>query len=215
MTDFRDRINQSQTLEKPFIEIFNEKCATHRIVKFGFESTAMSEYHNDIVLTKDDTSQFLRYLPDSVLTSRSDNRSIEPKTGLIEFKVQNILLDKKFLSDVQRDYHKNGNEDLPLTHEDQVFNIEKDAFDTYLRVASLEIAIVVVAWQNPTQLLRAQYVDKIKICNEHTPRPGGRGSGTTITNTHIDSYQEAETFFNNEFGISTEVLSAIKNKLAT
>ena len=62
MSTFDDRLKQAEKLEKPFIQAFNSACQTHRIVKFGIETTRMSKLHQYIRYARDATSQFIRYL---------------------------------------------------------------------------------------------------------------------------------------------------------
>ena len=144
----------------------------------------------------------------------TDNAEDEtPKTTLIEFKVQDTLIRREwFFENIRIDYALSKETDAPrLEEKSQVFATEKDALDLYREVASLGIKVVIVAWQSPTGRLRAQYVDQIVTCNTHTPGRQGSGSGTPQYNTHIDSYEDIEPFFEREFGIRPDVLEAIRN----
>jgi len=83
-TNFHTRIQQAEELEVPFMSKFNELCYTHKIIKFGIETTKLNELHQYISSSTDPTSQFLRYLPDSVLIPTQVDQSSSPT--LIEFK---------------------------------------------------------------------------------------------------------------------------------
>ena len=213
MTSFEDRIEQSHQLEVPFIDVFNEACESHEIVKFGFETTQLRRLHRYIRYAEDVSSHFVRYLPDSVLIKKNNGAvDTNPKTALIEFKVQNTLVRSDgFFARIQNDYGEHV--EFPLSQKDQVFGTEKAAHDLYRLISSLGVIVVVVAWQSPTSRFRAQYVDKIVICNENIPGSAGVGSGTPQYNTHIDSYIEADQFFEQEFGIDPQVLERIKQEI--
>lgn len=213
MAGFADRIAASQVLVDAFMNGFNETCSTHRIVQFGVESTEVRDLHEHIRHASDQSSRFVRYLPDSVLVRTRDGaNAIGPKTCLIEYKVQNTLIrSDRFFSQIQSAYGTDN--DLALTEKDQVFAVERDALMLYKAIQRLGVVVIVVGWQGPTRRLRVQHVEEIIVCHEHTPRAGGAGSGTPESNTHFDSYREVGEFFASEFGIERDVMAEIYHVL--
>ena len=213
MSSFSDRTQKADTLEAPFIRTLNEMCQTHRIAQFGVENTDVKQLHQYIRNAYDVSSRFVRYLPDSVIV-RTDDSGIGPKTALIEFKVQSELIRKDwFFEDIQKKYQgRKRPEDPLLIEKPQIFDVEKDALDIYTNIATkLEVAVIIIGWQKPTNRLIAQYADKIVVCSEWHPSKAKRasGSGTIIYNTHIDSYQPLDAFLSEEFGIQSHVISTI------
>lgn len=216
MRTFRDRIQTADKLEVPFIKTLNRECQTHRIAKFGIESTDVRGIHKYIRFADDVSSQFVRYLPDSVIVRTIDS-GIGPKTALIEFKVHDTRIKyNSFLNLINREYQKRKlPQDPELTQKDQVFQVERDALDIYKQIASLEVEVIVIGWQRTTNRLIAQYADKIVICNEWVPDPNKSedGSNTPIYNTHIDSYEPLDVFLSGEFGIQDRVINAIMQSI--
>ena len=216
MKAFSDRTQQADKLEGPFIETLNQECQTHKIAQFGIESTEIREIHEYIRNAYDISSRFIRYLPDSVIV-RTDDNGLGPKTALIEFKVQDTLIySDNFFRSIQRNYQgTKQTEDPVLIEKPQIFQVEKDALDIYKQIAGLGVAVIVIGWQTPTDKLIAQYADKIVVCHEWLPSRERRetGSGTAISNTHIDSYQPLDTFLREEFGIQDHVLNAIMRSI--
>ena len=216
MRSFSDRTQTADELEVPFIRTLNQICQTHRIAKFGVESTGISELHQYIRFATDVSSRFVRYLPDSVIV-RTDDNGIGPKTALIEFKVQDTLIySDGFFNGIKTTYQRRKrSEDPPLTEKPQIFQVEKDALDIYNEIAKLEVAVIVVGWQTPTDRLIAQYAHKIVVCHEWLPSREKRdsGSGTPISNTHIDSYEPLNDFCSRELGIQGQVLNAIEQSI--
>ena len=216
MRSFRDRTETAEKLETAFIRTLNEICPTHRIAKFGVESTDISELHQYIRFATDVSSRFVRYLPDSVMV-RTDDSGIGPKTVLIEFKVQDTLIySDRFFNQIQAAYQNSKRpEDPVLIEKPQIFQVEKDALDIYNQIAGLGVAVVTIGWQKSTDRLIAQYADKIVICHEWFPSRERRvsGSGTPICNTHIDSYEPLDAFGSREFAIGSDVLDAIMRSI--
>ncbi len=212
MKSFSDRTQTADELEIPFIHTLNERCETHRIANFGVENTDVKQLHQYIRNAYDVSSRFVRYLPDSVMV-RTDDNEIGPKTALIEFKVQDTLIyADSFFNQIKTTYQNTQRpENPPLTEKRQIFQVEKDALDIYKEIAKLEVAVIIVGWQTPTDRLIAQYADKIVVCHEWIPDPERRasGSGTPISNTHIDSYEPLDAFLSKEFRIHARVLNAI------
>ena len=207
MTTFQERLEAAAKLEKPFIRIFNEQCATHQIVKFGVETTRVGEFHGLVKYASDPSSHFIRFLPDSVIIRESDDeQSRGPKTALVEFKVQETNIERDtFFRRIRQGY---GNRRPPLTNKRDIFSMERDSLEMYKNLSSeMDVVVVIVAWQSPTNLLRAQYVNKIMVANEHPQRRG------TIANTHFGTYQDAANFFEREFGIDRTALDSIKDAL--
>ena len=216
MRSFSDRIQTADELEAAFIHTLNEECETHKIAKFGVESTDISELHQYIRFANDVSSRFVRYLPDSVMVRTNDN-GIGPKTALIEFKVQDTLIySDRFFNQIRAAYQRTKQpEDPTLIEKNQIFNVERDALDIYRRIASLEVSVIVIGWQRPTHRLIAQYADRIVICNQwHGDRDRRTsGSGTPNYNTHIESYQPLESFCRTELGIQDHVVNAIMQSI--
>ena len=217
MRTFRERTQQADTLEGPFIRTLNEMCQTHRIAQFGVESTDVKQLHPYIRNAYDVSSRFVRYLPDSVIV-RTDDNGIGLKTALIEFKVQSELIRKDwFFESIQEEYQdRKQPEDPLLIEKPQIFDVEKDALDIYTDIVTkLGVAVIIIGWQKPTDRLIAQYANKIVICSEWRPSKAKRdsGSGTTIYNTHIDSYEPLGDFCRTVFGIQDHVLNAIMQSI--
>lgn len=218
MRTFGDRTQQAAKLEAPFIRTLNEICETHRIANFGVENTGIHDLHEYIRFATDISSRFVRFLPDSVMV-RTDDNGIGPKTALIEFKVQDTLIESDyfFKKTIKTEYQMRIRpEDPELTEKPQIFQIEKEALDIYNEIATkLGVAVIVIGWQTPTDRLIAQYANKIVVCHEWIPDPKkrGAGSGTAISNTHIDSYQSLDAFLSEVFRIQDHVLNAIMQSI--
>lgn len=219
MRDFDDRTKKAAKLEIPFINTLNEICQTHRIANFGVENTDVKQLHQYIRESYDISSRFVRFLPDSVIV-RTDDKKIGLKTALIEFKVQNTLIyDTNFFKGVKTEYQKRIRPgDPPLINKPQIFEVEKDALDIYKVIATkLEVEVVVIGWQKTetTDRLIAQYANKIVVCHDWIPSKKKRdsGSGTAISNTHIDSYEPLDVFCSREFGIDDQVLNEIMQSI--
>lgn len=215
MTTFDERLKEGAKLEKSFIQIFNDQCLTHQIVNFGAESARADEFHDIVKHADDPTSQFIRFLPNSVIIREIDNeQSRGPKTAFVKFIARKILIKRDaFFRRIRQEY---GNQRPPLINKHDIFTIDRDPLALYKKLASeMDVVIVVVAWQSPTKLLRAQYLNEIVVVNEHTYTPGpyGPGSGSPITNTHFGTYQDAANFFEREFGIDRTALDSIKATL--
>ena len=217
MSSFDDRTQTAGKLEAPFIHTLNEICETHEIANFGVENTDVKKLHRHIRKAYDISSRFVRFLPDSVMV-RTDDKGIGPKTALVEFKVQDTLIySTNFFDNIKKTYHgRKRPEDPELVEKPQIFQVEKDALDIYKAIATkLEVIVVVIGWQTPTDRLIAQYANKIVVCHEWLPSKEKRedGSGTAISNTHIDSYEPLDIFCSREFGIPDHVLNAIMRSI--
>ena len=216
MKTFHDRTKTANELETPFIDTFNKICQTYRIAYFGIENTEIRELHEYIRYAYDVSSRFVRFLPDSVIV-RTDDSGIGLKTALIEFKVHDTPIRyDSFLRRINEAYQdRKQPEDPELTQKNQIFQVEKDALDIYKKIAKLGVAVIIIGWQKTTDRLIAQYANKIVICNEWTPNPQKLedGSGTTIYNTHIGSYQPLDAFLHEVFGIQDRVSNAIMQSI--
>ena len=216
MRTFEDRTQTASKLETPFIDTLNRECETHKIAKFGVENTDMKELHEYIRFAPDVSSRFVRYLPDSVMV-RTDDDEIGPKTVLIEFKVQKTLIySNDFFRDIQKEYAETKEpEDPILDAKEQIFQVEKDALDIYKQIAELGVAVIIIGWQTPTGRFIAQDADKIVICHDWLPSKEKRdsGSGTVISNTHIDSYKPLDAFFSKRFAIQDHILNAVMESI--
>ena len=211
--DFQHRLVQAARLETPFIETFNEVCQTHRIFKFGIESTELRNLHQYIRSASDDTSHFIRYLPDSALV-RTDGTT--PHTSLLEFKVSDSLVQTDSLLGRIQQEHQRLNEGIPPIQDKQdIFGMEKASLDFYQRLADVGVRVVVIAWQTKrtqdTDTIRAQYADRVVTCQVQEPSPAlrARGSGTVISNVHFGEFVAAQDFFEREFGIAQVTLAAV------
>lgn len=216
MQDFSERTKKAAKLEIPFINTLNQKCQTHRIANFGVENTDVKQLHHYIRFAQDISSRFVRFLPDSVMV-RTNNNEIGLKTALIEFKVQDTLIySDYFFNNIKAEYQNRMQPGNPeLTEKPQIFQVEKDALDIYKEIAKLEVEVIVIGWQTPTDRLIAQYANKIVVCHIQHPSPEKRkdGSGTDIANTHIDSYEPLDVFCRREFGIDDQVLNEIMQSI--
>ena len=217
--NFQDRLAQAARLETPFMANFNEVCRTHRIFKFGIESTELRNLHGYIRSATDDTSHFIRYLPDSALV-RTDGST--PHTALLEFKVQDTLVQAdSFFDRIQREHQQLNQGNPPIRDKQDIFSIEKASLDFYQRLASVGVMVVVVAWQTrrtlDTDTIRAQYADRVVTCQVQVPSPElrARGSGTVISNVHFGEFVAARDFFESEFGIAPATLDAVVGAVRT
>lgn len=219
MATFDARLAEAATLGTPFVDTFNAHCSTHRIVKFGIENTPLRGSHGYIRNSRDQTSQFVRYLPDSVLVRLDDvieiGQVVGPKVSLVEFKVSlTPVRTTSLFRRIQSDY---GDGPLPLSSPEQIFDVERDALNLYRAIAGLGVSLIVVAWQRHSLpgLIKAQYANDIVVCNEVVPGGGGRGSGTPVANTHFGSYRGITEFFEQECAIAPSVLEAVVSEVVT
>lgn len=211
-TNFANRLRLADELEQAFINSFNENCHPHVIIKFGIESTRLSEAHEHLRHRYDPTSQFLRYMPDSVLINTESSTT---PSALIEFKVADTGVRQQSFFNRIRAICPDMNPPF-LTKED-VFNVESEALNGYLNLTKLGIPVVVVGHatfrqDNP---LRAQFADSIAICNEYNPNRGrgSEGSGTIIANVNFASFEPVGDFFSRVYGIDPELLQAVEQSV--
>ena len=210
---FQNRLAQAERLEKPFIASMSAECTTHQIVKFGIESTELRRIHEYIQLALDSTSQFVRYLPDSVLVSKAPILGIPRRTTLLEFKVQDTLVQQDtFFQRILAEHFQRNQNTPPLANKEDIFSLEKASLDLYQQLAIINVAVVVVAWQTrrtrDADTIRAQYADQVVTCQVQTPQQTS-GSGTVISNVHFGAFVPVQAFFEQELGVASSVLDAV------
>lgn len=206
---FGTRTELAARLENTFTAAFNERVSTHRVVKSGVEATEIHQFHDAIRYCYDPTSKYVRYWPDSVMLSYAHGQE---DTALLEFKcaATGVRLES-FLDQLRR-----ACPDLqpPFSSRHDVYNIEADALDHYVRLAGIGVKVIIVAYrlgivENP---IRAQFVENIAVCNEYDPNVGGRntGSGTMIANANFASFVNLTDFFTAEFSLDRAALMEVE-----
>ena len=211
MSDFEQRLQLAARLESNFINAFNQLCITHRVIKYGIESTKLAEAHKYILSSQDETSKFIRYIPDSVLVSTGTTKQ---DTTLLEFKAADSgIYSDSFFNKLRMNECPNMNP--PFKSKADVFNIEAEALTLYKRLNEIGVRVVIIAHaayrqDNP---LRAQYVEKIAVCNTYNPNQGigSRGSGTKIANANLASFDLMPNFFNKELNIDFDIATKIND----
>jgi hypothetical protein len=210
MNAFDGRLVTASCLEQPFIQTFNQLCQNHQIIKYGIESTQLAKAHKFIRLCRDDTSRFIRYIPDSVLVNTGN--PTECTTTLIEFKAATTgIRNDSFVRSLSLQC---PSMDPPFGGVWDVFNIEKDALDLYSKLSSLGVRVVVVAfasYRTRGDRIRAQFIEKISICNVYNPNIRGQntGSGTHIANVNFASFESLDYFFDREYHINANILQQV------
>jgi hypothetical protein len=210
MTPFQDRLDTAMRLELAFIKTFNELCDSYKIVQYGIESTKLMDAHDFIRSCRDDTSRFVRYIPDSVLVHTKHPTVCN--TTLVEFKAATTGVQKKeFMEYLSRHC---PNMQPPFNSKDDIFNIENDALELYLKLQSIGVRIIVVAYagyRTNDDQIRAQFVEHIARCNVYDPNQQGQntGSGTPIANVNFASFVPLTQFFREEFGIDDQVVNCV------
>lgn len=210
MTSFENRLALAAGLEQAFIGTFNDACQSHQIIKFGIESTKLADAHQHLRRRYDATSRFLRYMPDSVLINLIDATA---PTALIEFKAADTgLYSQGFFERLKANCPEM---EPPFLTIQDVFNVESEALNGYLELAKLGIPVIVVghAMYRNDNPLRAQYAERIAVCNEYDPNrgAGSMGSGTLIKNANFASFVTVGEFFSREQGVDSRVLEAVEN----
>lgn len=208
---FEQRMQLAEELEANFITIFNRQCSSHQIIKYGIESTKLAEAHDYIRICQDDTSKFIRYIPDSVLVSTDIKRQ---DTTLIEFKAAHtgVYSDKFFNRLIQQECPETR---PPFQTIEDVFNIENEALELYKQLTNINVKVIVLAYAayRSGYPIRAQYVQDIAVCNVYDPNRGvgSMGSGTHIANANFASFELLPKFFNQHIGIDITVMKNIEN----
>lgn len=214
MPGFADRLDIASRLEKSFIAEFNARVDGYQIVKYGIETTQLAAVHKFIRFCHDDTSRFVRYIPDSVLVRTSGTSECD--TTLIEFKAATTgVKNKSFLLALSA---KCPNMEPPFSVKEDVFNIENDALELYLRLQSIGVRVAVIAYAGyraSGDKIRAQFVEKIAKCNTYNPNVKGQntGSGTYIANINFASFELLESFFFKNYGIGLDAMKEIAKKV--
>lgn len=214
MDKFTDRLNVADSFESTFINEFNSLVKQYQIVKYGIESTQLVSIHEFIRFCYDDTSKFVRYIPDSVLINISEDCKCD--TTLIEFKaaITGIRSDFFFRTLLE----KCPQMEPAFQKKEDVFNIENDALELYLKLRSIGVKVAIIAYANyraPNDKIRGQFVEKITRCNTYDPNIRGQnvGSGTYIANINFASFEPIDSFFYKNYGINSEILKQIVKKV--
>jgi len=218
MVGFTQRLTLADRLEKSFIESFNSNCKEYRIIKYGMESTPLSGAHDYIRFCRNSTAKFIRYIPDSVIvrTDKKDNSIDSRNTTLIEFKAAATGVRKdSFLQSVRREC-KTGV--LKPEHKEDIFNVEKDALDTYLSLNQMGVKTIIVAYANfrpPESIFLAQYVESIVVCSHYDPNTLGAntGSGTFVSNVNLMSFLNAKVLFSTAFGLDIKMMNEVESDI--
>ena len=209
---FNERLTTAAKLETAFIDEFNKHSSRYKIIKYGIESTRLSEVHNFIRFCRDDTSKFVRYIPDSVLVDVSLNSNCQ--TTLIEFKAAITGIQKdSFLKMVR---NKCPNMVPQFFSKEDIFNIEDDALNLYLKLTGIGIRVIVVVYagfRTTGNKLLSQFVENIAKCNTYNPNAMGQniGSGTIIANINLESFANIKDFFCNNYVISENIVTKVNN----
>lgn len=149
---FEERLEFGAALEDAFTETFNEVCATHEILKFGVESTKLSEAHRRFFRRcQDKASILLRYLPDAVLMPKGIN-------------AEGVTEDERYLHLIE--FKHSGGGKAEKFH----INFYERQLEYYKQLhQSLEVRVIIIGYASyldknkpPVPPLRAQYADEIK-----------------------------------------------------
>ena len=207
MTGFSERLKVADKLEGTFIAAFNERCTTHKVVKFGIEATNLASVHNLLRNRYDATSRFLRYLPDSLLVESG----VDTPPHFVEFKSAQVGI--RYSSFLDKLARQCPDIEPRFASKEDVFNIESEALNGYLELDKIDVSVIVVghARFRDDDPVRAQYATRIAVCNEYNPNQGvgTTGSGTWIKNTNFASFVPLTEFLSGEFGIDSGVAAAI------
>jgi len=220
MSGFEERIKLASLLEENFIKLFNEYFGDQFIiVKYGIETTELKRVHNLLRLCHDITAHFVRYVPDSVLIeAKSNNVHRRCSTRLLEFKAAKTGLQKNsFFEKI-----KMVCPHISFAGKEDVFNIEKEALDLYVKLEkNLNVPVVIIAFASyrSDNKLFAQYASRIGICNEYNPNRKGQnqGSGTYLYNVSLKTFKNLRVFLQEDLGLDssqvTLFLSDLNSKL--
>lgn len=211
MNSFQYRLTIAEKLENTFITIFNSSCDQYKIIKYGIETSKLSDVHEFIRNSCDDTSRFVRYIPDSVLINVEKNQQMS-NTTLVEFKASTEGIRSEH-------FFNKLNSECPemnpsFSKKEDIYNIESDALNLYLKLNQIGVRVIIVAYagfRSKSDQLHVQFVEKIKICNKYNPNKRGKnvGSGTYIANVNLASFEPLDVFFYNEFGINYDITKKV------
>lgn len=208
---FGDRLALADRFEATFIREFNDRMDDLRIVKQGIESGGLYSYHGHLRFRRDPTTLLLRYMPDSVLIDLRKHNPIE--SMMLEFKAGNSgIYSQNLFNNLQR---KSQSAPVPLERIEDVFNIERDAYEQYMKLAahgSHVVILVYAGFREPGDRLFAQYVDRISTCGDYNPNQLGKntGSGTHSVNINLASMVRAECFFKEVAEVNQRVITDIE-----
>ena len=217
-SDFEARLAKGARLAIPFIAAFNKESRSHQISKFGIENTELQNIHRHIRTASDATSQLIRHLPDSALVRLGSGTS--DLTVLVEFKVHDTpVRTERMLTLIRTEHDRLNQGNPPIKDGQDIFGIEKASLEACQLLAKIGGKVIVVGWQTyrtiDSDVLRAQFAENIVVCQEHTPDPSRRvtGSGTPMANLHFDSFVPIQDFFEREFAIPREVIKVVERSI--
>ena len=210
---FQGRLATADRLRQVFIDAFNNICESHKIFRFGISDAQADEAHDLISNLGDPTAQLIRYAPDAILV---ETARVRPPI-FIEFKTAETGVQRNsFLATLSAECPDMA---PPFASCLDIFGMEADALDAYLRLQQINIPVIVVghAAYRDDNPLRAQYAHQIARCNVYNPNTGvgTTGSGTAIANVNFASFQPVQRFFSSECGIRTDVLQAVEATVLT
>ena len=211
---FEQRIELADKFETSFIEAFNQNCTTHKVIKYGIESTRLAEAHEFIRLCQDETSKFIRYIPDSVLVSVDQNKR---DTTLLEFKVaEKGIYSERFFRELSAQHCPNM--EPPFASKEDVFNIEAEALNLYRKLTTIGVDVVVVAYAayRSDTPIRAQCIQDIVVCGDTydpTQGQGSKGSGTHIANTNFASFVQLADLFREKLRIDPSIMQTVEDAI--
>lgn len=216
MSGFEKRLKLASLLEENFIKLFNEYFSDKFVVvKYGIETTKLKNVHEMLRTCHDITAHLVRYIPDSVLVEvKSDSTHRECKTKLIEFKAAETgVRSDSFFEDIKKECS-----DLPFDRKEDVFNVEKEAFNLYIRLErDLNVPVVIIAFTSyrSDNRLFAQYASEIGICNEYNPNRRGQnqGSGTHLYNVSLKTFKNLEAFLQEDLDLDSSKVVSFVNDL--
>ena len=216
MGNFEERLQLASRLERNFIDLFNKYFSDRfLIIKYGIETTKLSEVHEKLRNCHDATSRFVRYIPDSVLIeNRTDSIHRRCRNALVEFKAARTGVEKdRFFQKLEKQCPE-----VPFDGKEDVFNVEKDALDLYRNIENwLEVPIILVTYASYRKgcKLFAQYATKVGICNSYNPNVRGqnRGSGTHLYNVSLKTFKPLSSFLKEEAGLNGECVSSFTRNL--
>lgn len=180
---------------------------------FGVERHLAPEFIRALYECMDDTANFARYAPDSLVVHRPTRRAFfveykvmqKPATpGMIRERATNRYAQ---LDEAEWTRAKRG-----LTPETWGI-IEREALDNYLLLAAshVRVCLVVAASYHP-ELLLAEWTERLLVVYRQQDRvkaePGRRanpyaaGSGTPYVNIHLGRMRTLERFLTEEFEVA-------------
>ena len=198
---------RSKEFEESFTAAFNDASHSHKILKFGIESTRLLQDHKLLrAAVPDPTARFIRFLPDSVLVGLKGGST----AALLEFKQANTRLTNRVFDLIRRQHDKLHQDEPAVKDKEDLFPIDKVKLDAYQQLDRSGIRVVVLGWQAWRDAdaadLRAQYAERIVTCHVYEAQRPGK---STIANVHFGGFVPIQEFFEQEFGIPPEVTAAV------